>query len=146
MTIATRLKSAERQLNIGTGRLWENISLADFITQSLGDAPMSPGAERLNLYVILTNAPNMLTHDYPGRPEWRTEWLGYLSLTPDQCDRPTIDARCFEMATEAHFNAAEMRALRKNLLGSWGHVAHLEAMERQNELERAKAAAQPRPA
>jgi len=50
------------------------------------------------------------------------------------------------MATEAHFNAAEMRALRKNLLGSWGHVAHLEAMERQNELERAKAAAQPRPA
>ncbi len=56
------------------------------------------------------------------------------------------EARCFEMATEAHFNAAEMRALRKNLLGSWGHVAHLQAMERQNEPERAKAAAQPRPA
>ena len=79
MSTQSRLKAAEKQVIIGNGVLWDDVGLARFIAEtSTEDAEMSPGSERLNLYVVLGAAPAMLATDHPERPEWRGEWLGYL--------------------------------------------------------------------
>jgi hypothetical protein len=143
MSIQTRLKSAETKLNVGSGVLWDDVSLAQFIEESsTEEAEMSPGSERLNLYTVLSAAPTMLAEDHPGR-DWRADWLGYLSLTEAQCDRETIDARCYQMATEAHFNGAEMRHLRKTLRRAWLGVARSLTITKAVEEQEAKAAARP---
>lgn len=143
MSIKTRLKSIENQINPGDGPLWNGIGhgiapgrpgnlLARFCEETFGyvdpgnpDAgircehwdtdPPSPGITRLGAYVILSSVGSMLTSH---NPEWRSDYCKLLGITEEQAeDHELVDRRRIEIATEMGFTTAELRRLKKNMRG-----------------------------
>ncbi len=119
-TLKTELGKITGQ--IAAGDLWDGLNkrskypLADFLEQCAGVKPMTAGAKRLNVYMVLVASPQCLR---PGS-RYRAEWVDKLGLTEHQADnREAVTQRCLELAAAAHFNAKELSLLKKELASAW---------------------------